>query len=53
MLTEETKNAFMIIELVDETREDEFHEALNELSRLIKENLGGYPVWWGKIKGLK
>ena len=41
MLTEETKNAFMIIELVDETREDEFHEALNELSRLIKENLGG------------
>ncbi|MBR4421108.1 MAG: B3/4 domain-containing protein [Erysipelotrichaceae bacterium] len=41
MLTEETKNAFMIIELVDETRTDEFHEALNELSRLIKDNLGG------------
>lgn len=41
MLTEETKNAFMIIELVDPSRETEFNAALNELSALIKENLGG------------
>ena len=41
MLTEETKNAFMCIELVDESRVDEFKEALDELSRKIADNLGG------------
>jgi len=41
MLREETKNAFMIIELVDPDRYDDFVKALDELSMLIKENLGG------------
>ncbi|MBR2685380.1 MAG: B3/4 domain-containing protein [Erysipelotrichaceae bacterium] len=41
MLTEDTKNAFMIIELVDPNRYDEFTQALNELSSLIHDNLGG------------
>ena len=41
MLTEDTKNAFMIIELVDPGRYDEFTQALSELSSLIQENLGG------------
>ena len=41
MLTEETRNAFMIIELVDEKRTDDFHAALNELKELITSHLGG------------
>lgn len=41
MLTEKTKNAFLCIELVDESRFKEFENALNELSKLVKENLGG------------
>ena len=41
MLTEDTKNAFMIIEMVDPTREEELKAALNELSALIHDNLGG------------
>ncbi|MCI2779004.1 B3/B4 domain-containing protein [Clostridium perfringens] len=41
MLTEDTKNAFLCIELVDENREKEFENALKELSQLIEENLGG------------
>ena len=41
MLTEDTKNAFMIIELVDQSRTEEFLAALNELKDLITENLGG------------
>ena len=41
MLTETTKNAFMCIELVDESREAAFHSALDELSQLIQEHLGG------------
>jgi len=41
MLTEDTKNAFMIIELVDQSRTDDFHAALNELKELIDMNLGG------------
>ena len=41
MLTEDTKNAFMIIELVDPSRTEEFETALNELSELISKNLGG------------
>ena len=41
MLTEDTKNAFLCIELVDENREKEFETALKELSQLVEENLGG------------
>jgi len=41
MLTEDTKNAFLCIELVDESRFEEFENALNELSKLVQENLGG------------
>ena len=41
MLTEKTKNAFLCIELVDESRFKEFENALNELSKLVKENLVG------------
>lgn len=41
MLTEETINAFMCIELVDESRNAEFQEALKELAQLIESNLGG------------
>ena len=41
MLTENTKDAFLCIELVDETRTEDFELALNELSNLVSENLGG------------
>ena len=41
MLTENTKNAFLCIELVDESREEEFEKALKELSDLANKNLGG------------
>lgn len=41
MLTEDTKNAFLCIELVDENIEKEFENALKELSQLVEENLGG------------
>ncbi|UED73577.1 B3/4 domain-containing protein [Brevibacillus sp. DP1.3A] len=41
MLTENTKNAFLCIELIDETRIDEFHMALKELSDLVPHHLGG------------
>lgn len=41
MLTEDTKNAFLCIELVDENREKEFENALKELSQLVEKNLGG------------
>jgi len=41
MLTENTKNAFLCIELIDETRSDEFHRALEELALLVSSNLGG------------
>ncbi|UIO44007.1 B3/4 domain-containing protein [Brevibacillus brevis] len=41
MLTENTKNAFLCIELVDETRIDEFHMALKELSDFVPQHLGG------------
>ncbi len=41
MLTEDTKNAFLCIELVDENRVEEFESALNDLSKLVQENLGG------------
>lgn len=41
MLTEETKNAFLIIESVDESRNIDLENATNELAALVKENLGG------------
>ncbi|EPB8174886.1 B3/4 domain-containing protein [Clostridium perfringens] len=41
MLTEDTKNAFLCIELVDENREKDFENALKELSQLVDKNLGG------------
>lgn len=41
MLTEDTTNAFLCIELVDESRFEEFENALNDLSKLVQENLGG------------
>ena len=41
MLTEDTKNAFLCIELVDENREKDFKNALKELSQLVEKNLGG------------
>lgn len=41
MLTENTKNAFMCIESVDETRAAEFENALNELAANVRDNLGG------------
>lgn len=41
MLTEDTKNAFLCIELVDEKREKDFENALKELSQLVEKNLGG------------
>ncbi|ALG48363.1 hypothetical protein FORC3_0986 [Clostridium perfringens] len=36
MLTEDTKNAFLCIELVDEKREKDFENALKELSQLVE-----------------
>lgn len=41
MLTEDTKNAFLCIELVDEQRVDSFKEALEDLAKNVHENLGG------------
>ncbi len=41
MLTENTKNVFLCIELIDESREEEFEKALKELSDLVNKNLGG------------
>lgn len=41
MLTENTKNAFMCIESVDETRAVDFENALNELAANVRDNLGG------------
>ena len=41
MLTEKTKNAFLCIELMDEGRVKEFESALNELAKMVEDNLGG------------
>lgn len=41
MLTESTKNAFLCIELVDESRFEEFENALSDLAKTVQENLGG------------
>ncbi|GFN34606.1 B3/B4 domain-containing protein [Tepidimicrobium xylanilyticum] len=41
MLTEDTTNAFLCIELIDESRLKEFESALEDLSKLVQDNLGG------------
>ncbi|MDB0441275.1 B3/B4 domain-containing protein [Clostridioides difficile] len=41
MLTENTSNAFLCVELVDESRFEEFENALNDLAKTVQENLGG------------
>jgi DNA/RNA-binding domain of Phe-tRNA-synthetase-like protein len=41
MLTENTKNAFMCIELIDEKRAEEFEKALKELEKTVQQHLGG------------
>lgn len=41
MLTEDTKNAFLCIELVDEKRIQEFENALKELAKTVQDHLGG------------
>jgi DNA/RNA-binding domain of Phe-tRNA-synthetase-like protein len=41
MLREETRNAFICIESVDPSRDEDLKAALDELASLSKENLGG------------
>lgn len=41
MLTENTKNAFLCIELIDENRISEFENALQDLAQLAQNHLGG------------
>ena len=41
MLTEDTKNVFLIIESVDENRNEDLENAVKELAALVKENIGG------------
>ncbi|MDW8803017.1 B3/4 domain-containing protein [Clostridium sp. A1-XYC3] len=41
MLTENTKNAFLCIELIDERRTAEFENALKDLAKTVQDNLGG------------
>lgn len=41
MLTEETTKAFLCIELIDSSREEEFKQALEELANLVSDNLNG------------
>lgn len=41
MLTENTKNAFLCIELIDENRTEEFENALKDLEKTVQDNLGG------------
>lgn len=41
ILTENTKNAFLCIELADESRLDDLNAALKDLAELVAENLGG------------
>jgi len=41
ILTEKTKNAFLCIETVDESRNSDLEKALNELAYLVEKNLGG------------
>ncbi|GKU25113.1 hypothetical protein CFB3_33180 [Clostridium folliculivorans] len=41
MLTEDTRNAFLCIELTDEKRVEEFENALKDLAKTVQEELGG------------
>ena len=41
MLKKNTKNAFLIIESVDENRTEDLENAINDLAKLVQENLGG------------
>ncbi len=41
MLTENIKNAFVCIELIDEKRIEEFENALKDLAKAVHDNLGG------------
>lgn len=41
MLTENTTNAFLCIELVDESRVKDFENALEDLAKTVQDNLGG------------
>ncbi|SNS02921.1 B3/B4 domain-containing protein (DNA/RNA-binding domain of Phe-tRNA-synthetase) [Anaerovirgula multivorans] len=41
MLTKNTKNAFLCIELIDERRLKEFENALRDLAKTVQDNLGG------------
>lgn len=41
MLTEDTNNAFLCIELIDESRLIEFENGLKELEKAVQDNLGG------------
>jgi DNA/RNA-binding domain of Phe-tRNA-synthetase-like protein len=41
MITENTKNAFLCIELIDEKRIEEFENALKDLAKAVHDNLGG------------
>jgi len=41
MLTENTKNALLCIELIDERRLKEFENALKDLAKTVQDNLGG------------
>lgn len=41
MLTENTINAFLCVELVDETKGEDFDNAINELADLVPKYLGG------------
>lgn len=41
MLTENTKNALLCIELIDEKRLKEFKNALEDLAKTLQDNLGG------------
>ncbi len=41
MLTEETTNAFLCIETIDNNREDVFQTAINELKEMMQKYLGG------------
>jgi DNA/RNA-binding domain of Phe-tRNA-synthetase-like protein len=41
MLTENTKNSFLCVELVDETRHEDYSNVLNELADLVSKRLGG------------
>lgn len=44
MLTENTKNAFLCIELVDEERLKEFEKALEYLKEIVSKNIGGTNI---------